>query len=124
MMTEQGFADFLQNHETLKRFSARYRDDAALRARIAGGDYSELDMEIPPGVEVRMAQETPETYYCPMPPDPNTRLGDQALETVAGGTTPVSSVGSVGTLASFPSCLSSAGSVGSLSSVEVDGSNT
>ena len=124
MMTEQGFADFLQNHETLKRFSVRYRDDAALRARIAGGDYADLDMEIPPGVEVRMAQETPETYYCPMPPDPNTRLGDQALETVAGGTTPVSSVGSVGTLASFPSCLSSAGSVGSLSSVQVDGSNT
>ena len=37
MMTEQGFADFLQNHETLQRFSARYRDDAVLRTRIAGG---------------------------------------------------------------------------------------
>ena len=124
MMTEQGFADFLQNHETLKRFSVRYRGDAALRERLVGGDYSDLDLEIPPGVEVRIVQETPGVHYCPMPPDPNTWLGDQALENISGGTTPVSSVGTVGTLASFPSCLSSAGSAGSLSSVPVDGSNS
>ena len=121
MMTDQGFNAFLQNHETLKRFSARYRADAALRDRIAGGDYTDLDMAIPPGVEVRVALETPDTRYCPMPPDPNTRLGDQALENIAGGSTPLSSVGSVGTLATIPSCLSSAGSAGSLSSVHVEG---
>lgn len=122
MMTEQGFANFLQNHETTKRFSARYRADEALRARIAGGDYSDLDVEVPPGVEVRIWLEAPDTYYCPMPPDPNTQLGDRALEAVSGGTTPVSTVGSIGSLASLPSCLSSAGSAGTLSSVEVDGS--
>ena len=121
MMTDQGFKAFLQNRDTMQRFSARYRADAALRDRIASGDYTDLDMVIPPGVEVRVALETPETYYCPMPPDPNTRLGDQALENIAGGSTPLSSVGSVGTLASLPSCLSSAGSAGSLSSVHVEG---
>ena len=123
MMTDESFASFLQNHETMKRFGERYRADAALRDRIAGGDYADLDMEIPPGVEVRMVQETPDTHYCPMPPDPNTRLGDKALENVAGGTTPVSTAGSIGTLASLPSCLSSASSAGSISSVEVDGSS-
>ena len=121
MMTEQGFAAFLQNRETMQRFSVRYRADAALRGRIAAGDYSDLEMEIPPGVEIRVTLETPETRYCPMPPDPNTWLKDQALENIAGGATPVSSVGSVGTLGTLPSCLSSAGSAGTVSSVNVEG---
>ena len=123
MMNDETFSAVAQNHETMKRFGERYRADAALRERIAGGDYSDLDMEIPPGVEVRMVQETRDTRYCPMPPDPNTQLGDKALENVAGGTTPVSTAGSIGTLASLPSCLSSASSAGSISSVEVDGSS-
>ena len=122
MMNEEIFAAFLQNQETLKRFGERYRADAALRDRIAGGDYSDLDIEIPPGVEVRVALETPDTRYCPMPPDPNLQLEDQALDAVAGGNTRVSTVASAGTLGSIPSCLGSFGSAGSISSVEVDAS--
>ena len=120
MMNEEGFAAFLQNRETLQRFSERYRADAALRDRLAGGDYSDLDVEVPPGVEIRVVLETADTYYCPMPPDPNAQLEDQALDAVAGGNTRVSTVATAGTAGSFPSCIGSFGSAGSLSSVEVD----
>ena len=122
MMNDEGFSDFLQNRETLQRFSARYRADAALRDRLAGGDYSDLDFEIPPGVEVRVVLETLDTYYCPMPQDPNQQLEDQALDGVAGGNTHVSTVASASTLGCVPSCLGSAGTAGSISSVEVDAS--
>ena len=119
-MNDASFSAFLQNRETLQEFAARYRADAALRGRIAAGDYSDLEMEIPPGVEVRVTLETPETYYCPMPPDPNAQLEDRMLDHVAGGNTHVSSASSAGTVGSIPSCIGSLGSAGSLGSVEVD----
>ena len=122
MMNEESFSAFLQNRETLQRFSERYRADAALRDRLAGGDYSDLDVEVPPGVEIRVVLETPDTYYCPMPQDPNQQLGDEALDGIAGGNTHVSTVATAGTVGSIPSCIGSFGSAGSLSSVEVDAS--
>ena len=122
-MDEQAHADFLQNYETLRRFGARYRADAALRARIAAGDRSDLDAELPAEVELRVVQQTPETNYFLLPPDPNTRIQDRSLEDVAGGTgsgnAPLSTIGSVGSLGSIPSTVSSAGSAGSISSVQV-----
>ena len=122
--TAESFAGFLRNYETLRRFGERYRADAALRDRIAGGDHSDLDAEIREGVEVRVVQQTAEVRYFLLPPDPNARLQDQALESVAGGTSesgnaPLSSVGTVGSLGSIPSTVSSAGSAGSISSVQV-----
>ena len=122
MMTDADFAGFLRNHETLKRFGERYRADAALRGRIAAGDRADLDAEVRAGVEVRVVQQTPETHYLLLPPDPNERLEDRTLESVAGGASgnaPLSSVGTVGSLGSIPSTVSSAGSVGSVSSVQV-----
>ena len=122
-MDEQAHAGFLQNYETLRRFGARYRADAALRARIAAGDRSDLDAELPAEVAVRVVQQTPETHYFLLPPDPNTRIQDRSLEGVAGGTgsgnAPLSTIGSVGSLGSIPSTVSSAGSAGSISSVQV-----
>ena len=123
MMNEQDFTGFLRNYETLKRFGERYRADAALRARIAGGDYSDLEAEVPPGVEIRVVQQTADTHYCQLPPDPNAQLGDQALENVAGGTgddgVPVSSLGTAASLGSIPSSISSASCAGSIGSVRV-----
>lgn len=122
MMTDEDFAGFLQNHETLKRFGERYRADASLRDRIAAGDRADLDAEVRAGVEVRVVQQTPETHYLLLPPDPNEQLEDRTLESVAGGSSgnaPLSSVGTVGSLGSIPSTVSSAGSVGSVSSVQV-----
>ena len=122
MMTDEDFAGFLRNHETLRRFGERYRADAALRERIAAGDRADLDAEVREGVEVRVVQQTAETRYFLLPPDPNERLEDRTLESVAGGTSgnaPLSSVGTVGSLGSIPSTVSSAGSAGSVSSVQV-----
>ena len=119
MMNEQDFADFVQNHEALNRFGERYRADAALRARLAGGDYADLDAAgldaaVPAGMEVRVLQETPDTKYCPLPPDPNSQLGDRALEGIAGGTSDrgsgVSTVGSAGSIGCLPSTVSSVSS--------------
>ena len=122
-MDEQAHAGFLRNYGTLKRFGERYRADAALRARIAAGDRSDLDAELPAEVEVRVVQQTPETHHFLLPPDPNARVQDRALEGVAGGTgsgnAPLSTIGSVGSLGSIPSTASSAGSAGSISSVQV-----
>ena len=122
MMTDADFAGFLQNRETLKRFGERYRADAALRDRIAAGDRADLDAEVRAGVEVRVVQQTPETHYFLLPPDPNALLEDRTLERVAGGASgnaPLSSVGTAGSLGSIPSTVSSVGSVGSVSSVQV-----
>ena len=122
-MDEQAHAGFLRNYGTLQRFGAHYRADAALRARIAAGDRSDLDAELPAEVEVRVVQQTPETHHFLLPPDPNARVQDRALEGVAGGTgsgnAPLSTIGSVGSLGSIPSTASSAGSAGSISSVQV-----
>ena len=120
-MDEQAHAGFLRNYGTLRRFGERYRADAALRARIAAGDRSDLDAELPAGVEVRVVQQTPETHYFLLPPDPNARVQDRSLEGVAGGSgnAPLSTIGSVGSLGSIPSTASSAGSAGSISSVQV-----
>ena len=123
MATERAHADFLRNYETLRRFGERYRADAALRARIAAGDHSDLDAEPPAGVEVRVVQQTPATHYFLLPPDPNAQVQDRALEGVAGGSgngnAPLSTIGTVGSLGCIPSTVSSAGSAASISSVQV-----
>ena len=120
MMNDETFAAFAQNHETLKRFAERYRADAALRDRIAGGDHSDLSAEVREGVEVRVLEQTPETHYFLMPQDPNAQVQDQALESVVGGSSPpLSTAACVGSVGSIPSTVSSLGSAGSVSTVEV-----
>ena len=65
-------------------------------------------------MEVRVLQETPDTKYCPLPPDPNSHLGDRALEGIAGRTSDrgsgVSTVGSAGSIGCLPSTVSSVSS--------------
>lgn len=115
MMTEQEFATHLETHEALKRFAGRYRADAALRERLAGGDYSGLYAQIPDGAELRIVSQTPDTYYLLMPDDPNRATADRTLESVAGGST-TGSASSILTASSFPSCLGTGSSAGSASS--------
>ncbi len=115
MMTEQEFETYRANYAALLDFAERYRADAALRERLAGGDYSDLHMEVPEGAEVRVVAETPDTYYFPLPDDPNAMVSDQALADVAGGSTQ-GTVSSAGTLGSIPSTASSIGSLGCASS--------
>ena len=110
MMTDQEFDAYRENYAGLHRFAERYRADAALRERLAGGDYADLHMPVPEGTEIRIVSETPDTYYFMMPDDPNAVLRDQALMSVTGGTGTISTAG---TVSSIPSCISSGSTVGS-----------
>ena len=50
----------------------------------------ELGVQIPPGVEIRVVEETPTTSYLVLPPPPAApveELSDGDLEGVAGGST-------------------------------------
>ena len=71
--------------EVLMEFATRYRADAAVRARVENGDYSDLGVRVAEGVEVRVVENTPDTFYFPLPPKPASTLSDKELENVAGG---------------------------------------
>ena len=115
-MDEKQFEAYREGYEALARFGARYRGDEQLRARIDGGDYSDLDGSVPEGTEVRVVSQTPEVCYVPMPEDPNKALADRQLSPAAGGSACIGSVMSVmGTAMSIGGCLSSGGNLGTAS---------
>lgn len=76
---------FDSSFELLRQFGERYRADAAVRARVGNGDYSDLELELLEGTEVRVLEQTPDTFYFPLPPDPRAPLSDKVLERVVGG---------------------------------------
>ena len=76
---------FDEPFEALNRFCARYRADAAVRARIARGDTSDLGLELPAGTEVRIVEQTADTFYFPLPPEPAAAVADEMLNQVSGG---------------------------------------
>ena len=76
-----------QSYETLMEFGARYRADAEVRARIARGDASDLGPDVPEGLEIRVMQQTADTYYFALPELPTRGLSAEALETISGGIT-------------------------------------
>ena len=115
-MDEKQFEVYREGYEALVRFAARYRDDEQLRARIDGGDYSDLDGTVPEGTEVRVVSQTPEVCYMPMPEDPNSALADQQLGPAAGGSACIGSVMSImGSIMSVGTCVSSGGNLGTAS---------
>ena len=78
---------------------------------------SEMGIDVPSGVELRVSVNTQEDFHVVFPPDPNTALSDEMLVSVSGGNTAgtASSVGCAGTASSLPSCafsVSSAGTAG------------
>lgn len=114
MMTDREFEFYQSLHE----FAERYRADAAVRERLARGDASDVPVEIPPGMEVRVTEQSPDVFYMAMPADPNAAMSDQMLETVTGGIAPgtLSSAGTSSTAGTVPSTLSTASTIGSLGS--------
>lgn len=113
----------LNSHEYLKEFANQYHADAALRARVDGGDLSPLaeplGLDQHPNIEFRVAASTADTYYLLMPPDPAAVLSDETMSGVTGGVgTTASTAGSVGSGGSMitsttPSTFSTLGSAGS-----------
>ena len=67
-----------------------YREDPDFRLRLAedaGAAVAEKGLRLPEGIrEVKVAENTTETFHVIFPRDPNARLGDDALQNVSGGT--------------------------------------
>ena len=103
-------------------FAERYRNDDEFRSRVDSGDpdgeLAALGVDVPPGAELRIAENTSETIHLVVPADPNAFLSDETLRDVSGGNSAASTstVGSIGTFGCAPSCASSLGSVGSVGS--------
>ena len=110
--------------KSLMPLATAYREDPEFRARADEDPKSilaERDLELPPHVDVRVAENTDEVFYFVMPPDPNVALSDESLGMVAGGKS-ASTIGSAGTastaatICTTASCAGTAGSIGSAGS--------
>ena len=88
-VTEQDLEEARGHAATYSKLGERYRSDPDFRSRIDGGDVtealSELEIDLPPGLEARVVANTDNTFHMVMPPDPNANLADEALSMVAGG---------------------------------------
>lgn len=77
-----------------------YRQDPAFRARTDADPHAvlaEQGIDVPPWVEVRIVENTAETFHFVLPPSPNAALEDEALAMIAGG----KQSGSSGTAGSY-----------------------
>ena len=67
-----------------------WREDPDFRDRLAAdpsGALADKGMRLPSGIrEVRVAENTADTFHVIFPGDPNASLSDEALMDVAGGT--------------------------------------
>lgn len=112
-------SDLELGEELIDRFAERYRTDAELRARCAGGGaaraLAEHGMSTPGGADARIVENTDEVTWLVFPRDPNELLSDDMLGSVAGGAgappSCASTASTYGTLPSTVACLSSASSL-------------
>ena len=125
MFFEGHYEQFEKSHALLKRLSADYHADPALRARVDGGDsrpvLEALGVDNPAGAELRVVANTPEVWHLAMPLDPNDVVADAVLKDVAGGST-VGSGGSIGSAGCF-ACSTAASSLSSVSTTSTAGSS-
>ncbi len=88
--TKKSAESIAAGEAALAGFAKRYRDDPDLRARLDAGEVADcladLDISLPPGVEVRFVANTRDTFHVVLPVDPNRQLVDESLSTVSGGT--------------------------------------
>jgi hypothetical protein len=70
----------------------------------------ENGIDLKPGTEVRVVQNTDKVIHVGLPPRPQDELSDEALETVAGGGSTASTAGSAGTVGTFSCPAGTAGS--------------
>jgi hypothetical protein len=69
---------------------ARTWSDQAFKARLLaepGPALAEQGIPIPPGVAVRVHENTPAVVHLTLPPKPSDELSDEQLDAVAGGNT-------------------------------------
>lgn len=68
----------------MESFAERYRSDPGARSRLPELA-RECGMEIPAGVEARVAEDSDDVMHVVLPPDPNDQLADESLGGVSGG---------------------------------------
>jgi hypothetical protein len=89
------------------QFVARAWGDEAFKQRLLadpGQALAEQGIAVPPGVEVRVHENSPTVVHLTLPPKPSDELSDEQLDAVAGG----DGVSSFGTLSCPISSVSSA----------------
>ncbi len=73
----------------MTRFADKYRKEPDLRARIEENPiavFTGYGIELPPGTDIRVVEDTAEVFHFTMPFAPNADLTDEQLDRVAGGT--------------------------------------
>jgi len=99
---------------------ARAWADDAFKARLLAEPNAVLQeegLEIPPGIEIRVVENSENVIYLPLPATPGDSLSDEQLEQVSGGGTAstAGTTGTLGTMCGFTiGTASTAGTVGSV----------
>ena len=78
----------MEFQEKYGKFMSRVRSDPELRARMLAapaGVLAEHGIGVPPGVELRVVEDTAAVRHVPLPPSPNAVVPDAGAEAVAGG---------------------------------------
>lgn len=78
----------MQTSEQHQDFVSRLFSDQALRARMLAEPASVLQeqgIDVPPGAEFRVVEDSADVCHVIMPPSPNATLADSSMESVAGG---------------------------------------
>lgn len=108
---------FDNNIVGFRRIAEKFRNDPAFRAQAeqnATEIFKAEGIVFPAGLQVKVVADTPSVVHMVLPPDPNTEVSDERLETVSGG----SSLGCAGSVATASSlvCACAPSSASSLSS--------
>ena len=94
-------------------------EDPALHAKMVSdpsGMLAERGIHLPDDVDVRVVANSGDTFHVVLPPDPNSDLGDEALNSVAGGFNSLACAGTASSFGTLPSCISTGGTAGTASS--------
>ncbi len=74
--------------ESMERFADKYRKEPDLRARMEedpAAVFADFGLDLPPYTDVRVVEDSADVFHVTLPLDPNVQLGDEQLNTVAGG---------------------------------------
>src|SRR3954453_22339526 len=114
--------DDAQSTEISRKFGqvvARAWSDDEYKARLLAEPNAvlqEAGIDVPPGVEFRIVENTDNVVYLPLPPTPTEDLSDEQLEQVSGGAT-ASTAGTTSTLGTMTTTMSSAFTAGTAGSM-------
>lgn len=114
--------DAARANEVMRKFGqvvARAWVDDAFKHRLLAEPNSvlkEQGLDLPPGVDFKIVENTDKVIYLPLPPTPTDTLSDDQLEQIAGGST-ASTAGTTGSLATICGTASSASTAGTFGSM-------